>query len=330
MELAQKNIQVQRWVAILSVVLLIIKIVAYYLTHSLAVLTDALEGIVNIIAGFVGLYSLQLSAKPRDDDHPYGHGKIEFVSALLEGSLIIIAGLFIIYHAASGLLSPSIVHRLDIGTILIAITAAVNYFMGYRCVKIGTAHGSIALQASGRHLQSDAYTTFGIMLGIAVVYFTNLLWLDSVIAILFSLIIIWTGYKILRSSLAGILDESDQSLLIKLVDVLNKNRRKNWMDLHNLRIIKYGNVLHIDCHLTLPWYLNMHEAHLEIDDLTTLVRKNFGSSVEFFIHTDGCLEFSCRICSKDDCPVRQHQQEKKVEWTVENISSNTKHTVETR
>jgi divalent metal cation (Fe/Co/Zn/Cd) transporter len=129
--------------------------------------------------------------------------------------------------------------------------------------------------------------------------------------------------------MAGILDESDKNLLIQLVGILNRNRRANWMDLHNLRIIKYGNILHIDCHLTLPWYLNMHEAHLEIDHLTQLIRSNFGSSVEFFIHTDGCLEFSCRICNKKDCNVRQHLQEKKIEWTVENVASNTKHTVDT-
>ncbi len=328
MELARKNIQVQKWVAIVSVLLLIAKLVAYYLTHSVAILTDALEGIVNIVAGFFGLYSLYLSAKPRDDDHPYGHGKIEFVSALLEGSMIVIAGIIIIYQSIASFLSPHPLHKLDIGTMLITVTAVINYIMGYRCLQIGKKNNSMALQASGRHIQSDAYTTLGIILGLVLLYFTNIIWLDSAIAIVFAFIILWTGYKILRSSLAGILDETDKNLLIQLVDVLNRNRRANWMDLHNLRIIKYGNVLHIDCHLTLPWYMNMHEAHVEIDYLTRLVRENFGSSVEFFIHTDGCLEFSCKICSKPDCPVRQHLQEKKVEWTVENISSNTKHNVE--
>ena len=328
MELARKNIQVQKWVAIVSVLLLIAKLVAYYLTHSVAILTDALEGIVNIVAGFFGLYSLYLSAKPRDDDHPYGHGKIEFVSALLEGSMIVIAGIIIIYQSIASFLCPHPLHKLDIGTMLITITAVINYITGYRCLQIGKKNNSMALQASGRHLQSDAYTTLGIILGLVLLYFTNIIWLDSAIAIVFAFIILWTGYKILRSSLAGILDETDKNLLIQLVDVLNRNRRANWMDLHNLRIIKYGNVLHIDCHLTLPWYMNMHEAHVEIDYLTRLVRENFGSSVEFFIHTDGCLEFSCKICSKPDCPVRQHLQEKKVEWTVENISSNTKHNVE--
>jgi cation diffusion facilitator family transporter len=244
--------------------------------------------------------------------------------------MILMAGLIIIFQAVMSLINPKPIQALDVGTALIAITAVVNYFMGWRCVRIGKKNNSMALTASGKHLQSDAFTTLGIIIGLAIVYFTDMLWLDSVVAIVFALVILWTGYKILRSSLAGILDETDISLLKRLAHVLNEHRRANWMDLHNLRIIKYGNVLHIDCHLTLPWYLNMHEAHLEIDDLTKLIRSNFGSAVEFFIHTDGCLEFSCRICSKSDCPVRQHLQERRIEWTVENISSNTKHTVDTQ
>ncbi|HYF70590.1 MAG TPA: cation diffusion facilitator family transporter [Ohtaekwangia sp.] len=329
MKAAQKNIQIQKWVAALSVILLLIKIIAYYLTHSVAILTDALEGTVNIVAGFVGLYSLILSAKPRDDDHPYGHGKIEFVSALLEGSLIFTAAFIIIYQAVNNLIVPSAIQKLDLGTVLIAFTAVINFVLGNICIRIGKKNKSVALEASGKHLQSDTYTTVGIIVGLMIVYFTEIVWIDSIVAIVFALVIMRTGYQILRRSLAGILDESDNTLLIHLVDVLNQNRRDNWMDIHNLRIIKYGNVLHIDCHLTLPWYLNMHEAHLEIDELTKLVRSNFGNAIEFFIHTDGCLEFSCRICSKQDCPVRQHLQERRVEWTVDNLYLNTKHTVKT-
>lgn len=154
---------------------------------------------------------------------------------------------------------------------------------------------------------------------------TKIVWLDSVVAVVFALIIVRTGYKILRSSLAGIMDEYDRELLVKLVSTLNHNRRINWIDLHNLRIIKYGHVLHIDCHLTVPWYLNVHEAHHEIDALTKLVRDRLGESIEFFVHTDGCLEFQCRLCNKFDCPVRKHPFERKVEWTVENIVSDKKH-----
>jgi cation diffusion facilitator family transporter len=251
---AKKNIKVQQWVAILSIVLLLVKMTAYYLTNSVSILTDAMEGIVNIVAGFVGWYSLYVSAKPRDEDHPYGHGKVEFLSAGLEGTLIFIAGFVIIYHAVKNLIIPEAIHQLDLGMLLICATALANYIMGAICLRIARTNKSIALEASGKHLHSDAYTTLGIVGGLIIVYFTKVLWLDSVVAIVFALIIVRTGYRILRSSVAGIMDEYDRELLVKMVGTLNHNRRNNWIDLHNLRIIKYGNVLHLDCHLTVPWY----------------------------------------------------------------------------
>ncbi len=110
-----------------------------------------------------------------------------------------------------------------------------------------------------------------------------------------------------------------------MVELLNANRRENWVDLHNLRVIKYGIVLHLDCHLTVPWFLNVHEAHLEIDALSDLIKKEFDESLELFVHSDGCLPFSCRICNKAHCPERKNNFEQQITWTLENISSNKKH-----
>lgn len=322
-------ILIQRWVAILSVVLLLTKLVAYYLTHSVAILTDALEGIVNVVAGFIGLYSLILSAKPRDADHPYGHGKIEFVSAALEGSMIAMAGVLIFYKSISNLITPQALHQIDWGILLITITAVVNYLVGALCIRTGKRNSSVALVASGKHLQSDTYSTIGILVGLTLIYFTKIYWIDSVVAMLVSGLIMYTAYNIIRPSIGGIMDETDQTLLTDIVKLLNANRRENWVDLHNLRVIKYGSILHLDCHLTVPWYLNVHEAHAEIDELARLVRKEFGESLELFVHSDGCLDFSCNICSKQDCAVRKHLTEKRIEWTVENISSDKKHNVTT-
>jgi len=176
-------------------------------------------------------------------------------------------------------------------------------------------------------LQSDTYSTIGIIAGLVLLYFVKLWWIDSAVAMLFAFIIMFTGYKIVRTSVAGIMDEADTSLLEKMVVMLNSSRRPNWVDLHNLRIIKYGGTIHLDCHLTVPWYLNVHEAHREIDVLSGLVKKEFGESMELFVHSDGCLDFSCRICTKTDCNVRQHAFEKKIEWTMENIVSDKKHSV---
>ncbi len=325
MDKPKQNLQVQKWVAAVSLLLLIVKFIAYYMTNSVAVLTDALESIVNVSAGFIGLFSLYVSAKPRDADHPYGHGKAEFISAGIEGTMIGAAGAIILYKAIQHLIHPVVLKRIDYGMILVAATAVVNFITGYFCLRTGRKNNSAALVASGQHLQTDTISTAGIIAGLALLYFTGYQWIDSAVAILFGIYIIYTGYRITRSSIAGIMDEADMKILNRLVQVLNSNRRENWIDLHNLRVIKYGSVLHVDCHLTVPWYLNVHQAHGEIDALAELIRKEFGESMELFVHSDGCLPFSCRICNKKDCSERKNNFEKKIIWTLENISSNKKH-----
>ncbi len=309
----------------MSVLLLLVKVFAYYLTRSVTILTDALESMVNVTAGFIGLYSLHVAARPRDKDHPYGHGKAEFLSAAVEGTLIGVAGVFILYKAVMSFFYPVTIHEVDKGIWLVGATALVNAFMGLTCTRIGEKNGSLALIASGKHLLSDTFSTIGIVTGLFLLYITGYGWIDGVVAILFGTYIIYTGYIILRKSIAGIMDEADTRLLARMVELLNNNRRENWVDLHNLRVIKYGTVLHVDAHLTVPWYLNVHEAHKEIDSLADLIRHEFGESLELFVHSDGCLPFSCRICGKKDCKVRQHHFEKRVEWTLENISRNKKH-----
>ncbi|MFM8255214.1 MAG: cation diffusion facilitator family transporter [Bacteroidota bacterium] len=322
---SKQNLRVQQLVAVLSVVLLLIKIAAYYLTNSVAILTDALESIVNVAAGFIGLYSLYVASLPADQDHPYGHGKAEFISAAIEGTLIATAGALTIYKAVKTLLYPEVLQRVDTGIVLIALTAVINFFTSQYCIRVGTRNQSLALVASGRHLQTDTLSTLGIVVGLLLMYFTQWVWLDSVVAFLFGILILYTGYTIVMKSVAGMMDKADLLLLNRMVGVLNANRRTNWIDLHNLRIIKYGSILHLDCHLTLPWYLNVHEAHEEIDQLASLVRKEFGESLELFVHSDGCLPFSCQICKKADCQARQQPFEKKIEWTLENIISDQKH-----
>lgn len=325
MERSAQNIRVQKWVAGLSIVLLIAKLVAYYLTNSVAILTDALESIVNVVAGFFGLYSLQLSAKPRDVDHPYGHGKIEFISAAVEGVMISFAALFILFEATRNLITPIPIQSLDKGIVLITITGALNFVMGSWCLHTAKKTHSLALKASGKHLHSDTYSTIGIVAGLVLLYVTGHAWLDSAVAIIFGLVIFFTGFRIVRSSVAGIMDERDKDLLRRMIEALDNDRSKNWIDVHNIRIIKYGSTLHIDCHLTVPWYLNVHEAHEEVDKLRALVIKEFGDSIELFVHSDGCLPISCAICIKDDCPVRHHPFQRRIKWTVQNMERDEKH-----
>lgn len=327
MQTAAKNLRIQKIIATISIVLFIVKIGAWYITHSVAILTDALESIVNVVAGLVGVYSLYVSAKPKDIDHPYGHGKVEFISAAIEGTLIAVAGLIVIYEAINNLRNPHTIHKLDYGIYLVAATAVINYVAGMVCTQQGKKSNSLALVASGNHLKADTYTTVGIIAGLILLYFTNIIWIDSVVAMVFAFVILITGYRIVRTSIAGIMDEADIDLLKKMVETLSVNRTVNWIDLHNLRIIKYGPTLHLDCHLTVPWYFNVNEAHAEIDALSSLVRKEYGESVELFVHSDGCMEFSCSICDKMECKVRQRPFQNKIPWNMKNISSNNKHSL---
>src|SRR5580765_3526912 len=168
----------QRWIFITACVLFLLKISAWYLTKSVAILTDALESIVNVIAAIIGMYSLHVSAKPRDENHPYGHGKAEFLSAAIEGILIMIAGIFIIYESILHLIYPLPLQQLDYGIILVATTAIINFVVGYIAIKRGVKNKSAALEASGHHLQSDTYSTVAIITGLILIYFTHIQQID--------------------------------------------------------------------------------------------------------------------------------------------------------
>ena len=325
MQAAKQNLKIQFYVTSLSIILFVLKFVAYFMTHSLSVLSDALESIVNVLAGAIGLYSLYVASKPKDKEHPYGHGKAEFISAAFEGSLIITAGLIIFYEAIDAFFHPTELHSLDNGIWVLLATAFLNLFAGLIAKRMGKKNKSLALVSSGQHLILDSFTTFAVTIGIGIVLLTNITGIDAVLAILMSFWIIYNGYQIIRASLAGIMDEADIALLEEVITELNKGRDEKWIDLHNLRVIKYGALMHIDCHVTVPWYFNVNEAHFAVDDFSALIKNKFGDSVEFFVHTDGCMPFSCPICTIQNCDKRKAPFKQKLDWTIENVLSNLKH-----
>jgi cation diffusion facilitator family transporter len=324
----KENLRIQKIITVVGILLFVVKVVAYYLTNSVAILTDALESTINVASALFGLYALHLASIPRDKNHPYGHGKIEFISATIEGVLISVAGLIIIVESIEKLESPNIVGKLDSGILLVAFTALVNYLLGYYAVKKGTNNNSIALISSGKHLQSDTYSTIGIILGLIILYFTHWEIVDSLVALCFAFLLIFTGYRIIRQAVSGIMDEADTKLLNNVIAYISEKRRINWIDIHNLRIIKYGSTLHFDCHITVPWYFTVNEAHTEINALELLIKEKYGESVEIFVHTDGCMPFSCKICQKTDCTKRLEPFQKKVDWNLDNLASNEKHGAE--
>ena len=325
MQKSKQNLKIQFFVTSLSIVLFVLKFVAYYMTHSLSVLSDALESIVNVMAGLIGLYSLYVASKPKDKDHPYGHGKAEFISAAFEGSLIITAGGIILYESIITFFEPSSLHNLDNGIWVLLSTAVLNMVAGLIAKAIGKKNNSLALTSSGQHLLIDSYTTYAVVIGIGLVLYTGYNGIDTSIAVGMGIWIIYNGYKIIRESLAGIMDEADMALLDAVIQELNLSRHTNWIDLHNLRVIKYGALMHIDCHLTVPWYFNVNEAHAAVDEFTKLIKNKFGDSVEFFVHTDGCMPFSCAICTIENCEKRNAPFKQKLAWNRENVLSDLKH-----
>ncbi len=309
-----------------SFVLMGVKFLAYTLTHSNAILTDALESIINIIAGSFALYSIYYASRPKDEDHPYGHGKIEFLSAGFEGGLVFLAGLYMIWNAFNGFFRPVEIHSIGIGIYLSVFAGLFNYIMGRYLVVRGKKFNSILMVADGKHLITDTISGIGVILGLGIIYFTKLYWLDNLVAMILGIVILHTGYQLLRESLTGLLDEADQDKINLLVSILNKNRRDKWIDIHNLRVLKYGSQLHVDCHLTLPWYDTLEDTHHEVSLVEKLIRENAGSDVEFFIHSDPCVPpTSCQICQLKDCKVRKAPFKIKLEWTIKNMLPDKKH-----
>lgn len=326
---SQQKFTFQRTIALVGILLFLGKLLAWYLTSSDSIFSDAMESIVNIIAAFMGLYSLYLAAKPKDDDHPYGHGKVEFVTSGIEGALIIFAGIMIIVESVDSLLNGNHLQKLDWGIILVSITAIINYLMGYISYQKGIKENSLVLQSSGKHLQSDTITTAGVVLSLILVYITGISWIDSAVATVFGAYIIYIGYGIIRKALSGIMDEADLVMVSDLAAYLEKHRKNEWIDIHNVRIQQHGSTLHIDGHITLPWYLELRTAHNEMASMITDIAKNNGRKIEFNIHMDDCKPFSCEICQLSNCQYREKPFVKKIEWNLKNISQIEKHHLNT-
>jgi cation diffusion facilitator family transporter len=306
---------------------MVFKIIAWYITASNAILSDGLESFVNIAAGVFALFSVIIAARPKDIDHPYGHGKIEFLSAGFEGTLVGLAGLFIIGKAFYNLIHPQDLQDISLGIWIVLLTGIINLFLGLYLKKQGKQLSSISIEANGGHILSDAISSAGLVLGLIIIYFTSIVWIDNVVALIFGGIIFFTGYKLVRRSVAGVMDEADTAVIDEIIVVLNKNRKNSWIDIHNFRVIRYGADLHIDCHITLPWYHDLRQAHQDLKDIEDIIISHSKNKIEIFIHADPCIYSSCPICKMNNCPVRQYPFEKEVIWKLSNITPNQKHTL---
>jgi len=321
------KINTMKLTLIVGFLLMGLKFLAYYLTQSSAILTDAIESIVNVLAGSFALYSLYYAAKPKDEDHPYGHGKIEFLSTGVEGGMVTLAGVAMTIKGLSAFFNPHDLQNIDIGLGISFFSGIVNFLLARVLIKKGTALNSSTMVSDGKHLLTDTWSSAGLVLGLIVIYFTNLFWIDYVITIGLGIFISITGFKLIQESIFNLLDKADYGKIEHLISVLNTKRNPSWIDIHNLRVVKYGSVVHVDCHMTLPWYYTLEESHKEVDDLDKLATTEFSHEIEFFIHADPCLPKSCSICEMKDCKVRKNDFVKRLKWNMSNVLPDTKHTI---
>jgi cation diffusion facilitator family transporter len=288
-----------------SVVLLAAKYQAYRLTGSTAILSDALESIVNVVAAVFGLGGILFAGRPADRNHPYGHGKIEFFSAAFEGGLIAFAAVLIFYEVILSLLRGPEVRAIDLGVTIVLGAGLVNLLLGWYLIRAGRKYESLTLVADGRHVLADFYTSAGIVVGLLLVRFTGIAWLDPVVAAVVALNLLWTGFRLVRQAAGGLLDEEDTALLDRLLEVLQPHLSQGVIRVHHLRAIRAGRFHHVDAHLVVPEFWSVERSHETAEDLAERLIKEVGVEGEMTLHTDPCHRVYCRMCDLDDCPVRR-------------------------
>lgn len=288
-----------------SVVLLGAKYQAYRLTGSTAILSDALESIVNVVAAVFALGGIVFAGRPADRNHPYGHGKIEFFSAAFEGGLIAFAAVVILYEAARGLLFGVAVRALDAGLLIVLAAGFGNLALGWFLVRTGRRHDSLTLVADGQHVLSDFWTSVGIVVGLVMIRVTGLGWLDPLVAAAVALSLMGTGFRLVRHAAGGLLDEEDAPLLGRLIGVLQRAGGEGVIRVHHLRAIRVGRFHHVDAHLVVPEFWPVDRAHAVAEELAARVIRDLGIEGELSFHTDPCHREYCRMCDLADCLVRR-------------------------
>lgn len=249
--------------AALSTILL--KGVAWWMTGSVGLLSDALESFVNLAGALMALAMLSLAAMPADEDHAHGHGKAEYFSSAFEGFLILIAALCIAYAAVERLLHPQPIEAVGIGLAVSVVASLINFATAHTLMKVGRQHNSITLEADAHHLLTDVWTSAGVIVGVALVWLTDWLWLDPVIALFVAANIVWTGWQLLQRSAAGLMDASIPGEQLKAVETVLDEYRNQGLDFHALRTRQAGTRAFITLHVLVPgaWTVQLGHDWLE-------------------------------------------------------------------
>lgn len=322
METSKNNFNEKKnaaWISLLvGMCMFVAKITAYFMTGSSAIFSDAAESVVHVAATSMALFSIYLSAKPADETHLYGHGKVEFFSAGVEGLLILVAALTIIYSSVHDLIGGVRTQKLDIGTSIIAAAGIVNLILGMFLLRKGKKTNSLTLIADGKHVLTDSYTSIGIVVGLVLVLITNFLILDPLIAIAVALNILFTGFKLIRESIGGLMNETDKATLQQIADTLRKIKKNYWIDVHHLRYWKSGDSVFADFHLILPFFFTVKESHLEEQYVEKEMLEAISNS-GVRIHMDYCKDETCKFCDYDTCKERGEPKSIDHTWSMESM-----------
>jgi cation diffusion facilitator family transporter len=258
------------------------KIATWQLTGSVAVLSDALESTVNIAAAALLVFSMLVAARPADRDHPYGHGKVEFLSAGIEGALIVVAAILIAVEAIGELVRGAAPHDLGFGIASLGVLSLGNLGLGVYLLRTGRTAHSLALIADGKHVLADVTTSAGVLVGLGLVHATGIAWLDPAVALLVAANIVREGAKLARSAVRGLMDEADPALLGALVATFT----------------------HADLHLVVPRYFDAERLHQIGETVEARLLEGFAEPGEAVVHFDPCGPVHCSSCEMPACPVR--------------------------
>jgi cation diffusion facilitator family transporter len=259
---------------------------AYLLTGSMAILSDAAESIVHVIAVAFAVFSLWLSHQPADRSHPYGHEKISFFSAGIEGALILLAAVVIIYEAMAKLIQGIQLENLGVGAVVVAGAGAINGVLGWYLIREGKRLGSLILVANGKHVLTDSWTSLGVIVGLLLTMATGWLPFDPLLAIFVAVNILWSGSRLIRQSIGGLMDEADPTTENAIRAVLDRETRPRGIQYHELRFRNSGSSLWVEFHLLFPPSTPLAEAHWKATEIEAAVQSSQPTPVYVVTHLE--------------------------------------------
>ncbi|WP_188966756.1 cation diffusion facilitator family transporter [Neoroseomonas lacus] len=264
---------------VVAMAVLGLKAVAWWLTGSVALLADALESIVNVAAAAAALAAISFSARPADANHPYGHAKAEYFSAVLEGALIIVAAMLILHQSWGAFLAPRAPEQAKLGLAISAVATAVNAAWALTLMRRGRALRSPALIADAHHLWSDVVTSAGVIAGVGLVALTGTLWLDPLLAALTAGNILFSGFRLLRESVGGLMDESVPPATLERIRRIVAAEAEGAIEAHDLRSRHAGRYTFLEFHLVVPGSMTVQEAHDICDRVEAALKAELDSAI---------------------------------------------------